>query len=337
MAFLQKKGNVWYGVYRLKDKMIWKSLSPDKQEANDKLVDLENELTAKKYGHRIIEKTWKSFQEEYSQYSKTNKKSSTYQFDSYILKVFNEDNYIQSIQDLTPKLLEQWKSCLFTRGLKPSTINRYLGLLKAMGSKAYEWGYVPENRYLTVKPMRIIETKEDEKIVYSPDDIKKIQKSCETEYQRVLVDIAFYSGLRRSEIQNLKWEDIDFDNDIINVQSTKEWTPKSYKSRYVSLNEHLKKTLLQWRKKSKEEYVLPTNLSNKWYLSKMFKTILDNAELKGSIHDTRHTFITRLAEAGEDPLVLQKEAGHSDFKTTNKIYTHLNIKNIKTKINALPY
>lgn len=54
-----------------------------------------------------------------------------------------------------------------------------------------------------------------------------------------------------------------------------------------------------------------------------------------TIHETRHTFASRLNRAGADQLAVSKMLGHTDTKFTEKVYTHKNLNDLKNAINQL--
>ena len=136
----------------------------------------------------------------------------------------------------------------------------------------------------------------------------------------------YSSGLRLSELLNLKRKDLDFDRNIIYVK-----LGKGNKDRITLMSESLKIDLLRYYSKYefKTEYVLEGR--NGKYTKKSVQKVLENygknAGIKLTPHMLRHSFATHLFEAGTDIRYIQKLLGHSDLKTT-EIYTKVSNKDL---------
>lgn len=142
--------------------------------------------------------------------------------------------------------------------------------------------------------------------------------------------VILYQGLRKGEALALKRNDIDFDNNklIINesytTHTTKDKDTKNKSSnRVMPLFEKTKKILLKYQDLKPEEELFKTNTHT---LHTEFKKILINANLPDiTIHELRHTFITRCKEAGIIENVVQLWCGHQlGSKMTSQVYTHIN-------------
>jgi len=135
---------------------------------------------------------------------------------------------------------------------------------------------------------------------------------------RLIIQTAYSSGLRASEIINLKWQDIDFDRNIIHVKRA-----KGKKDRIVMLSEKVKEGLKAIPKKS--DYVFITNRNGK-YSQRAIQKIIENAAKRAGIkkkitpHTLRHSFATHLLESGTDISHIKELLGHANISTTN-IYT----------------
>lgn len=119
-----------------------------------------------------------------------------------------------------------------------------------------------------------------------------------------------YSGCRKSEALNLKWEDIDFKNNVIHIKGTK--TKGS--DRFIPIFPKVKKLLEPIRQNS--GYIFPQ--FNSTYITKRIKHYCNYR-----VHDLRHTFTTNAIESGVDMKIVQMWLGHSDYSTTANIYTHI--------------
>ncbi len=119
---------------------------------------------------------------------------------------------------------------------------------------------------------------------------------------------------------NLRWQKVDFQHDVIYVPNSK--TGKDYS---VPMNADVRHTLLQPRNGANpSDYVFVNPKTNKSYtdIKKAFGTACRLAGIRGlHWHDLRHTFGTRLAEAGCSEATIAALMGHSDPQTTRR-YTH---------------
>ena len=172
--------------------------------------------------------------------------------------------------------------------------------------------------------------------VISIEKIRGILENCSNIKHRVLVELLYSSGIRLSELLNLKREDIDFDRGVILIRNG-----KGSKDRITILSSSLKDDLLKYYSKSKfrGDYVFEGR--NGKYSKKSVQKVLERLGKKIGIklhpHMFRHSFATHLLESGIDIGYIQKLLGHSDISTT-QIYTHVSqtsIKNIKSPLDNL--
>ena len=148
------------------------------------------------------------------------------------------------------------------------------------------------------------------------------------------------TGIRRSELLALKWDDIDTDNRLIHIRaavtpSLHENVESATKSRSgmrsVPISDELADILQSVRETG---YVIPGSdpgrfLSPTTYARRFADAMHDAAENLGipelTPHELRHTFGTLLREAGADIYTIQKVMGHADIGVTSKVYVHNDI------------
>ena len=119
-----------------------------------------------------------------------------------------------------------------------------------------------------------------------------------------------YTGCRRSEALAVKWDDIDFEKNLIHIHGTK----TELSDRVVPLFPECRAMLLNHARKGATVFHHRAE-----FVSKKFKTYCPNHKQ----HDLRHTFATRCLECGINIKVVQKWLGHSRLDTTANIYTHV--------------
>lgn len=118
-----------------------------------------------------------------------------------------------------------------------------------------------------------------------------------------------YTGCRRSEALNVRWQDIDYTFNVLHIKGTKTTTS----DRYIPLFDDLMELLNTLPKGQGKIFNHHTD-----YVSKTFKKYCPTHKL----HDLRHTFATRCLECGINLKVVQQWLGHSNYNTTANIYSH---------------
>jgi integrase len=157
---------------------------------------------------------------------------------------------------------------------------------------------------------------------------------------REIVITTFYSGLRLSEVCNLKWSNIDFENELLKIGDGI-FTTKSKRQRFIPICDSLKTLLLKKLEQSKvgTEYIFvkgngyPFNID---YVSHKFKEAVKKTNLDQKIHfhSLRHSTASVLAKNGVPLFHIKEILGHSDQSTT-QIYAHLQADDLKESIKKL--
>lgn len=154
--------------------------------------------------------------------------------------------------------------------------------------------------------------------------------------------IGLYTGLRLGDATMLKWSDIDFDKNTIR------YTPSKTRKHNISVCIPLHSTLAKWLKehRNESEHVTPARVGRIgkhcfYDGDKTFSQLLADAgitnnddHVKLSFHCFRHTFVSRLAEAGIAPDVRMRLVGHTST-ANHAIYTHDDV-SARAAINVLP-
>ena len=242
-----------------------------------------------------------------------------YQIKKYSLEhkivPFFKDKYLEEI---TPTEIERYRSLRLEK-TKPATVNRDLAYLKHLYNKAIDWEVVVFNPVKKVKMLR----ESPGRVRYlSPEEIERLLARCPDTIAPVVI-IALNTGLRRGEIFNLKWRDIDFKNRLLTIVKG-----KNNEASVIPINKRVYQALSKMSKN--EEYIF-SDLSVR-SLQRLFKKSVKQAEIKEfRFHDLRHTFASYLWIGGENLPVIQKLMRHKSVSMTMR-YSHLSRKYLEQAV-----
>lgn len=257
----------------------------------------------------------------YMVWAKTNKKS--WHDDELICKAIKAHFKGKRLADISPMDVERFKKVRRetpTRHDEPrsaATVNRELTILSRVLALAVDAGHINENPCRRVR--RFKEDNARVRFLSDDEDARLLKQIGEREPLRSVVIFALNTGLRRGEIFSLRWSEVDWSRNFIHVTNT-----KTGRSRIVPLNERTHAVLQQRQQKSQCEFVFVsrrtgTRLRN---LRNGFGKACEDAKVTNfHFHDLRHTFASRLADAGVDAFTIAELLGHSTLEMTKR-YTH---------------
>lgn len=224
--------------------------------------------------------------------------------------------------EITQRDIEEWKADFSTKA-EPSTVNRQLTTLKSLFRKAVQWNKLPSNPSKSIAKLR---ENSGRTRYLTEQEIRRLYEVASLKLQQFLT-LALNSGMRKSNLVNLQWEDIDFRNGVIHVIKT-----KSGKTYDVPINNALIGLFKQLSKDKKPGRVLDsTNLRSE------FIATLQKADITDcTLHDLRHTFASHLAMKGIDLYTISQLLGHSDIKMTQR-YAHLTPNHKKIAVNMINF
>ena len=179
----------------------------------------------------------------------------------------------------------------------PSTVLcRELELLSKIFNLAIDYGIAETNPCRKVRKLRL----NNKRIRYLSDEEETrclLISLGQCAHLRIMVNIAIGTGMRRGEQLNLRWEKVDFQRNVIHVPNSK--TGRDYT---VPMNQDVRNELLALRKlAAKEDYVFTNPKTGKSFteIKRSFHTACRLAGIDNlRWHDLRHTFGSRLGDAG---------------------------------------
>jgi len=209
-------------------------------------------------------------------------------------------------------------------------VNKELANLRTIFRWAKKKDYISTDVFEKVdfleaaQPLPNVLSSEQEKLFYKA--LPKFSTSRSSRYSgyRLAWLIMRFTGLRRKECMTLKWENIDFNGELIFLERTKNGDEV-----FIPLHPKLKRILKFLNREGKYSgRVIPYG---KDYLTNGFRRALNRAglsHLKSPVHILRHTYITKIVKQSKNIYLAQKAARHKNVQTT-KIYEHVALAELK--------
>ena len=196
-----------------------------------------------------------------------------------------------------------------------------------------DWNNAIDNFYAYVQALPKPNKRDREK--FTKAEIDRLWKTSDDKYYQIVL-MLIYSGVRISEMLNLKREDVNLNEQYFDVKLSK--TENGI--RRVPIADKLLPFFTNWYNDGESEYLLHTENGNKFdyrnYYDSYFTPLMVNLNMDHTPHCTRHTCISMLAEAQVDQTTIKKIVGHSGAMTmTERVYTHLDVEVLINAINKI--
>ena len=236
--------------------------------------------------------------DDYFEYTELNRAKSTHRNDRYrieanLLPYFRE----YTIRDISPGLIEKYKRLRVEEGASHNTVNHELAKLSHIIKRAMIKGYVDRNVVALVEKFKLPE--KNPRYLTEPE-MDKLLDAAQGEYIYPILVTALHTGMRKSELFNLKWQNVDFEQVTVTIQSGDDWHTKNYRSRTIEMTPMLYRTMLQQRKLHMElrvrlDYVFTYRGHRIKYMDATLKKVVKRAKLENvTLHSLRHTFASHL-------------------------------------------
>lgn len=257
------------------------------------------------------------------------------------------------LDDINHWVIEKWRATRLKNGKKPSTVNRDITGLKALISKAIEWELLAIHPLAKLKPIktdkqgkvRYLISEEEKKLrdalIDRDQRIKQERQNANqwrearnydlypdlmrmtfADYLQPMVLLAMNTGMRRGELFDLTWRDINFGARILTVNGT---VAKSGKTRHIPLNKEAYDILEKWYQQRGENHLVFFGKNGERFnhIKKSWGNLLADAGIQHfRFHDLRHHFASKLVMAGVDLNTVRELLGHADIQMTLR-YAHL--------------
>lgn len=264
--------------------------------------------------------------------SKKNYSINTY--NSYINDLYYFYIFIKKdLLKITYEDIKDYLEYLNLKKEKATSIRRKISSLKTFYKFLYQNDYINKKDYPLTKVSYPKIEKKLPKFIYYNDLLEIINESSRDKdgvRDRLIIEMLYATGVRVSELVNIKISDIDFNNRRIIVLG------KGNKERIVYYGEYAEEVLkkyLNTHERKKHNYLFVNSKGDK-ITDRGVRYIIDNIMSKLSVkthvtpHVLRHTFATDMLNNGCDIKVVQELLGHSSLKAT-EIYTHVTNEHLK--------
>ena len=210
--------------------------------------------------------------------------------------------------------------------------------LKTLWKQMFD--FCVENEWLKKNPaadLRVRNSQTKEMTVFTHEEIKKVREAIPTHPYARLIMIMIYTGCRIGELLDLKKEDLHLEERWFYVRDAK----TKAGIRHVPIHEG---TVAWWQwflERSRCDYVFTTSIEGIYLEYSNFRRrywvpLMAELELDHHAHETRHTFITLLAEANINVTLIKKIVGHKSSQSlTEAVYTHPQLELMKNAVNKL--
>lgn len=218
-------------------------------------------------------------------------------------------------------LVEQLQTDLMNRGLKNSSCNKILNILKHMFAKAVEWDMVESEILKRIRKVKLLRDDSKRLRYLSKEECQSLINACD-QHLRPVVITALNTGARKEEVLSLKWDNVDLKHGFILLDMTKNGERKE-----IPINKSLEATFLDKSliRRLDVPHVFHDPVTGKRYrnITHSFKSACRRAGIRDfHFHDLRHTFASHLVMAGVDITTVSRLLGHKSLSMTLR-YSHL--------------
>jgi len=276
---------------------------------------------------------------EYLEYEKGYSKKTiiNYEKDLELFNTYLKENKITDIKNIDYNTIRKYLSHLHEKKYLSSSISRKISTLRSF------FKYNLKEKNIKNNPMTLISNPKREKKLpkyLNYEEMEKLLNSIDTSElegirDKLIIELLYSTGIRVSEIENIKIKDIKIKENQINILG------KGNKERIVLFGEKAKEEIKTYLNAYKE-YFQGNILNNYLLINKkgkqittnkielIVKDVLKKSSLKLNIspHTLRHTFATHMLDSGADLKSVQELLGHENLKTT-AIYTHISNERLK--------
>jgi len=259
-------------------------------------------------------------------------KSYTTDLNQFTTFLADEFQITDDIHEVRFQIIRTWIASLLEKGVNPRSVNRKISTLKSYFKFLIREGVIVENPMMKVvapKSKKRLPVFIEEYQIESLLNEVQFEGGFIGERNKLIIELFYVTGIRLSELINIKISDIDFQNQLIKVLG------KRNKERLIPLSSSVLVGLSNFIEKNQQNQFLFTNLDGKKLYTKLVYRLVNkcigeiSSVNKKSPHILRHTFATHMLNNGADINAIKELLGHANLSAT-QVYTHNTIEKLKT-------
>lgn len=241
-------------------------------------------------------------------------------------------NITSKISEVSFHIVRSWVANLFENGVQPRSINRKISTLKTF------FKYLEREEFIDVNPMlKVVGPKASKNLplFVKENEIKLLLEEVTFDdgfigkRDKLIIEIFYLTGMRLTELINIKLTDLDFHNKSIKVIG------KRNKERIIPLSDSILTSIQSFINEfDLKEFLIISSKGNKVYSKLVYRVVRKYLSKitsinKKSPHILRHTFATHMLNNGADINAIKDLLGHSNLSAT-QVYTHNTVEKLKS-------
>ncbi|MBT6046999.1 MAG: site-specific integrase [Candidatus Scalindua sp.] len=346
----RKSGIIYQLDYTVDGKRIRTSVGPRKYEAEIIAAKLNADFALGQFGIENVKQKSTQLAQLLTEYlfSKKNiiRPSSEIRYKNYLTQFeqFISINFPQCALDISKISEHHIRLCINhlledpIKGDKPwskRTVNDFIIALRMLFKYALKQKYLNSNPALEIE--KIPCNPSTDAPFYDDKELEIIFKHIDP-FWSDFFNFLLYTGLRKGELINLKWENIDLEpgNEKIHIRAVGDWKTKTGRQRTLPLHKKAIE-LVSVQKTIKQDYLFISKTGVIIHPDRPYhalKAVLKTFKIEGDVHKFRHTFASRLVMAGASLFDVKELLGHTDIQST-MVYAHLSQGHMRKIVNMM--
>ncbi|HPR64849.1 MAG TPA: site-specific integrase [Thermoanaerobaculia bacterium] len=319
---LYQRGNIWWIRYAGPDgRMIYESSrSRNRKDAEELLYRRKLDVRSGDL-HDIVRIKRHKFSELAESYLSWCTPQRSYRDKQWMVGFLVKKYGGLPLQKFGTRQVEHLQTELLNDGKKPASVNRILRTLSHMFTKAVDWEMVDKTVHDRIRRVKML-PEDNKRLRYlTLEECHELLRVCD-DHLKPIVIMALNTGMRRGEILNLRWDNIDMKNGFILLDQSQ---TKNKQRREIPINDTVRQTLQSITRRLDVPYIFINPGTGKPFreIKNGFWSALRRAKIQDfRFHDLRHTFASHLVMSGVDIATVKDLLGHKTLEMTLR-YAHL--------------
>jgi integrase/recombinase XerC len=322
--------------YQHSNRQVRKSLkTPSLKEARRRALAIERDLFSGKGmadgRPPLIAKVTAAFRASKQAEGKAPKTLQKYDHCIRLLKELAEELGVKRVSQITPSFMDMFRK----RRIEPlakrpgrdgqNTAAKDMVTIREIVNLALDYNQIHEDPLAGYSIKKVASKPQP---YWIQDELDRIVAAASRQPHQDVYRLLGWTGMRIGEVENLTWNDVDFDNQVIKVQAKEGWKPKTGDARSVPMSSEVVELLRRQPRHSKWAFSFPADSYGpvrqirQRRLLDYLKRVLKKLGLPGHLHTFRHTFISLALTRGTPEATVRSWVGHVDQEIMRR-YTHI--------------